>query len=128
MALRKFTVALTGIADGSGTAYSPYLTGYLKTIEYVKTDYVNGVDFTITAEATGETLWTEANVNAATIRYPRAATQTPAGAAALYAGGGLAVNDQIGMARDRVKIVIAQSGATKSGSFVIVVDDQRRFL
>jgi hypothetical protein len=123
MAIRKFVVPVTTAADGSATAYSPYLSGYLHQIQYVKTDFADGVDFTITADATTETLWSESNVNAAAIRAPRQATHSTAGAAALYASGGTAVNDRIALSRDRVKIVIAQGGNVKTGSFTILVDD-----
>lgn len=123
MSIRKHTVTL--VSDGSqvGTAYSPYISGYIESIQYLKTDYADGVDFTITAEATGETIWTEADVNAAVIKHPRAATHSTAGVAALYAGSGTAVNDRIALGRDRVKIVLAQAGATKTGAFVITVSD-----
>lgn len=125
MAIRKFTVPVTTAADGTATAYSPYLSGFVESIQYVKTDYVDGVDFTITADVTGETIWTEANVNAAVVKRPRAATHTTAGVAALYAAGGTAVQERIALGRDRVKIVLAQGGNATSGSFVITVDDSR---
>lgn len=125
MTLRRFVVPVTTAADGSATAYSPYLSGYLAQIVYAKTDYANGVDFTITAEATGETLWTESDVNASVSKSPRAATHSTAGVAALYAAAGTAVNDRIALARDRVKIVLAQGGNVKTGTFHIVVDDGR---
>lgn len=123
MTIRRFVV--TAVTDGSGnaTAYSPYISGYIQAIEYVKTDYTDGVDFTITAEATGETIWTESNVNAAKVCLPRAATHSNVGVAALYASGGVAVNDRIALGRDRVKIVIGSGGATHTGEFHIVVDD-----
>lgn len=123
MAVRKHSV--TALTDGSGnaTVYSPYITGFLEAIQYVKTDYTNGVDFTITAEATTETLWTESNVDAAAVRRPRAATHSTAGVAALYASGGTAVNDKIGLGKDRVKIVIGSGGAAHTGVFVITVSD-----
>jgi len=114
---------LVSAADGTGTAYSPYLSGYIESIKYVKTDYTDGVDFTITAEATGETLWTQVDVNAAITVYPRAGTHSTAGAPALYAAAGTVVNERIALGRDRVKIVLAQAGATKTGAFVITVSD-----
>jgi hypothetical protein len=125
MTIRRFHVDITTAADGSATAYSPFLSGYISAIHYVKTDFADGVDFTITAEATGETLWTESNVNAAAIKAPRQATHSNAGVAALYAAGGTAVNDMIALGRDRVKIVIAAGGNAKIGEFIIVVDDGR---
>lgn len=123
MATRRFTVAAVVAADGTGTFYSPYLSGLLESIQYVKTDYANGVDFTITAEATGETLWTESDVNAAVTKRPRAAVHSTAGVAALYASGGTAVTDKIALSRDRVKIVIASGGTSTTGSFVITISD-----
>lgn len=124
MATRKFTVAATSNSGGAATVYTPYLTGYIESIQYVKTDYANGVDFTITAEATGEAIWVEQDVNAAVTKLPRAATHDVTGVAAVYASGGSAVNDRIALARDRAKIVLASAGDTKTGSFVVIVSDQ----
>lgn len=123
MATRKFTVAVTTAADGSATAYSPYLSGRIEQIQYVKTDFADGVDFTITAEGTGQTIWNESDVNAAVTKAVRLPVYTTAGVAALYAAGGVAVLDKIAVSRDRVKIVIAQGGNVKTGSFVIVLTD-----
>lgn len=122
MALRRFEVTVTTASDGTATAYSPYLSGYIHEIHYVKTDYADGVDFTITAEATGETIWAQSDVNAAVVKAPRQATHSTAGVAALYASGGVAVNDRIAIGRDRVKIVLAQGGNAKTGKFIIIVD------
>ena len=121
--IRRFPVTVVTAADGSATDYSPYLSGYIQCIEYVKTDYADGVDFTITAEATGRSIWSESNVNASAIRAPRQHTHKTAGVSSLYASGGTAVNDKIALGRDRVKIVLASGGATKTGTFVITVDD-----
>lgn len=126
MATRRFVVSVTTASDGTATAYSPYLSGAVTAIHYIKPgsgSYTDGVDFTITAEATGETLWTESNVNASKACMPRAATHSTAGVAALYASGGTAVNDLIRLSRDRVKIVLAQGGDSKVGAFHIVVED-----
>jgi hypothetical protein len=121
-ALRLAAVTVTTAADGSATAYSETVTGKLSTVRYVKNNYDNGVDFTITSEATGETLWTQADVNASITVAPRQATHSTAGTAALYAAGGTAVLDKIALAGDRVKIVIAQGGNVKSGAFHFVFD------
>ncbi len=123
--LRRYAIAVTTASDGSATAYSPYLSGYIQDIQYVKTDFADGVDFTITAEAYGRTLWAEDDVNAAAIRAPRQPTHTTAGVASLYASGGTAVNDKIALSRDRVKVVIASGGATKTGTFIVMVDDRK---
>lgn len=122
-----FTVNITTAADGSATAYTPRLSGRLYQISYIKTDFTDGVDFTITAEATGETLWTEANVNASKVCFPRGATHSNVGTAALYAAAGEAVNDHVRLGSDRVKIEVASGGAQKAGTFLVTVEDCTTF-
>ena len=120
--VRRLTVSVTTAADGSATAYSDYIDyGQLSQVRYVKTDFDNGSTFTITAEATGETLWSESGVNASATRAPRQPTHSTAGAAALYAAGGTAVNDKIAIVNDRIKIVIASGGNGKTGAFHFVL-------
>lgn len=119
---QRIAVNVATIADGSATAYSEVVTGKLSQIRYVKTDFADGSTITITSEATGETLWTETGVNASATRAPRQATHSTAGAAALYAGGGAAVNDKIALANDRIKIVIANGGDTKAGVFHFILE------
>lgn len=128
MAIRKFTVVSPSDGSSVGTSYTPYFSGYIESVQYVKhgtNAYTDGVDFTITAEATGENIWVDTNINVSEIVRPRADTHTTAGAAALYAAAGTAVHSRIALARDRVKIVLAQAGASKTGTFVITVDDGR---
>lgn len=125
MTVRRFTVAVTTDGDGAATEYTQVLSGKLISIRYVKAgsgNFTDGVDFTITAETSGETLWAEENVNASKSCYPRGATASVAGAASLYASGGEAVNDRIALGADRVKIVVASGGAAKTGTFHVVVD------
>lgn len=123
-AVRKFTVTATSDGSQVGTHYTPYVTGYIESVQYVKVDYTDGVDFTITAEATGEDIWVDTNINASEVVRPRAATHSTAGVAAVYVAAGAAVNDRIAVSRDRVKIVLAQAGATKTGTFVITVSEK----
>jgi hypothetical protein len=120
--IQRFEVTVTTAADGSATVYSPTVGGLLSQIRYVKSDFADGSTFTITAEATGETLWAESAVNASATRAPRQATHSTAGVAALYAGSGTAVNDKIGISNDRIKIVIASGGNAKSGTFHFILD------
>jgi len=122
MYAERHVVSVATVADGSATAYSPVVTGRISTIRYVKTDYDNGVDFTITAEATGETIWSQQNVNASATVAPRQPTHDTAGVASLYAAGGEPVEVPIALANDRVKIVIAQGGNVKTGTFHIVLE------
>lgn len=118
----RIAVTVTTDASGDAVAYTPVVTGKLSQIRYVKNDFAVGVDFTITAEATGETLWAQNDVNASATVAPRQATHSTAGAAALYAGGGTAVLDKIALANDRIKIVVAQGGNAASGTFHFILE------
>lgn len=122
MAIRRFIVPAVAASDGSGTFYSPYLSGFIESIQYVKTDYADTVDFTITADATGETIWTESNVTAAAIKHPRAACHSTVGVAATL-DGTRPLLDKVVLGRDRVKIIIASAGTSTTGSFTLTVSD-----
>lgn len=118
---RRITKTVTTAADGTATAYVDVDFGLLSHIVYVKNNYAVGVDFTITLEATGETLWTQSNVDASAVVAPRQATHSTAGVASLYAAAGTAVNDMIAIAGDRIKIVLAQGGNATTGTFHFVL-------
>jgi hypothetical protein len=122
MAIKRHVVTLTTDTNGAATGYTPVVSGRVVSIRYVKTDFTDGVDFTITAEGTGETIWTQQDVNASVTVAPRQPTHSTAGAAALYAGSGTAVNDKIVLAADRVKIIVGSGGATHTGAFHVTVE------
>lgn len=111
------SIAVVTAADGSATAYSTTVfTGRVVNVIYTKTDYTDGVDFTITAESTGLSLWTDTNINATEIVAPvQAANIGGTGAASAL------TEVPVYLANERVKIVIAAGGATKTGTFTIVV-------
>ena len=115
------TVELTTDASGDAIGYTPVITGKIATIIYVKDDLADGVDFTITTEKTEQNLWVESNVNSSKTVSPRQATHDTSGVASLYAGSGEPVEDYIIAASERVKIVVAQGGDTKNGTFKIIV-------
>lgn len=122
--MRLFELTVTTAADGTATAYLPSAgkcRGELEMIQYEKVDFADGVDFTITDESTGESLWTDTNVNASEIVRPRAPVMDQAGAARLYASGGTAVSSKIAIV-SRIKIVIAQGGNAKSGKFRVHIN------
>lgn len=121
MTIRRYTVPITVSSGGAAEVYSPRISGKVCQIRYLKTNFADTVDFVITAEETGETIWAEENVTASATRLPRAATHTVAGAAALYAATG-AVNTKIGLDTDRIKFVIANGGNATSGTFIVIVD------
>jgi hypothetical protein len=128
MAIKRFTVVIPTNASGVGTGYTPVFSGQISQMRYVKdgsNGYENGVDFAITLEATGETVWTENDVNASATVAPRQATHTTAGVAQLYASGGSAVLDKIVAFADRVVIAVssATAGTTpRTGTFHVIVE------
>lgn len=115
----RHIVDITTDGSGAATSYTPEVTGALLTIVYVKdggaNPFANGVDFTITLENTGLNCWTEADVNSSKTVHVRVAAATAAGAASTL------TEVPITVAKERVKIVIAQGGATKVGRFYVVV-------
>ena len=123
MTLRRFVIPITVDENGDAEVYSPVLSGKLISIRYLKDDFAgDDLAFTITAEASGETLWAEEDVTASATRHPRSTTQTIAGADALYASEGVEVLDFIALSQDRVKLVVAGAGDETSGTFHITID------
>lgn len=123
--MKRLKVTVTTAADGTAIGYSSRISGKIHQIEYLKdgaNGYADGVDFTITGEATGVSIWAQNDVNASAVRAPRQPLHSQAGIASLYASGGTAVQDKIALARDRVKIAIAAGGNAKVGTFHILVD------
>jgi len=120
--MRRITVPIVTAADGTATVFSPRLSGKVHSIRYQKIDFTDGVDFAVTAEATGENIWTELNVNASATRVPRQATHGTDGSAALYATGGTAVQTLVALGNDRIKVVITQGGNAKTGTLHFLID------
>lgn len=116
MYVQRHTVAITTDGSGNATAYTPPVTGRIAAIVYVKGTFANGVDFTITLEATGESLWTDTDVNASEAVYPvvKGNINTTGAASTI-------MEVPIHAALDRVKIVIAQGGNAATGTFHVVV-------
>lgn len=121
MHAERHVVVVAVDADGDGVGYTPVVTGRVLQIHYVKTDYADTADFAITSEATGQSLWTQANQTASAIKAPRQPTHDGLGAASLYASGGEPVEGYIVLANDRVKIVVDEGGVSKTGTFHVVI-------
>lgn len=116
MHAERHTIAVETDGAGAATAYSPNITGRIHSLSYLKDDFTDGVDFTVTLERTGQSVWTDTNINASETVYPVAAANlgTTGAASTLSEAPIVAAND-------RLKIVIAAGGATKSGTFDLVV-------
>jgi hypothetical protein len=110
------TTTVTTAADGSATEYSDQITGELHALHYVKNNYDNTVDFTVTVESTGEVVWQESNVTASKKVYP----VVPANIGSTGAASALTEKPFV-LANDRLKFVLVQGGDTKSGAFRSIV-------
>jgi len=121
MTIRRFTIPITVDPSGDADIDTARIRGHLISFRYVKDDFADGVDFTVTGKETGQTLWAETSVNASASKYPRAPTHSTAGAAALYVAAGTAVNDRIAL-DEQINIVVADGGNATSGTLHIIVD------
>jgi len=119
MYVQRLSLSATTDASGDATVYTENITGRIQSIRYVKdgtSPYDNTVDFTFTAESTGIAVLTVANVTASTTYHPvAAAAKTADGAASTLTEVGVC------LANERLKLVVAQGGNAKTGSFWIVV-------
>lgn len=114
--VQRHEIAVTVDASGDAEEYSPVITGRIAAVIYTKDDFADGVDFTITLEATGQSLWTDSDVNASEAVYPVvAANLGGTGAASTL------TEVPIFAANDRVKIVVGSGGNATSGTFTVIV-------
>lgn len=115
---KREDVTVATSTGGAATEYSSVLNGKVAAIVYASggaSGYASTVDFTITAETTGQNLWTEANITAGQSVYPVVAANTQDGAASTI------TEKEIALADERVKIVLAQGGNTKTGTFTVIM-------
>lgn len=111
-----YSVTATTNGSGHATVYSDEpIFGEVLSISYVKTSYDNGADFTITGETSTLSLWTDTDVNASETVYPSVVRNLNTD------GSALTTHSNIFLAGERVKIVVAQGGNAKTGTFRIVV-------
>lgn len=119
--VRSESITVTTDGSQAATAYTNAINGRLRQIIYTKVDYTDGVDFTITTETTAQNLWVDTNINASEKVAPREPVHDTAGAGVTFDGTN-EIYEPIPIANERIKIVIAQGGATKSGVFTFVYD------
>ena len=111
-------------ADGDFVGYSNVVNGRVLEVRLVVpgSGGIEGTsDLAITNELTGAAILAKTDQNGSATWAPRQATHSTAGAAALYASGGAAVNDYVVVAESRIKAVIAQGGNAKTGTLFITV-------
>jgi hypothetical protein len=110
----RHAVSLTTNASGDATGYTGVAYGRVQTVQYVKTDYAAGVDITVTGETSGLAVLALTDQNASGTFFPRALVHGPTGTA-------LTVSEAVTVAGERVKVVVAQGGDTKSGVVYVTV-------
>lgn len=127
--MQRYKVTLATSTAQASTGYLPDptssdagqgITGKIKTIIYTRVDMVSSADFTITTERNGQTVWTQSNVGTSSlVKHPRAAIHTTGGTVSTA----VAEKTEIAVVNDRIKIVVAQGGATKTGTFEVIVEE-----
>lgn len=111
----------TDPADGTASLLTDKFLGRVIAIQYVKDDYANGVDFTITGNISGQTIWTQVDVDASVVVYPRTQVHSTAGVGLTY-DATQKVSEPPLLIDEQIKIAIAQGGNSKKGKFIFVID------
>jgi hypothetical protein len=126
MFVKRYSIPVTTSAGGAFTGYTDEpVMGRVLQVSYVPdgtSPLDTGADLDITGEISGAVVANHDNIGtSAFTRAYRQAKHDVAGAALLYAAGGTAQVDDIYIANERLKLVIAAGGDTKSGTFYIFV-------
>lgn len=126
MFITRHVVDITTDGSGDATAYTAVpVNGVVHAIRYVAdgtAPYTNTADVTITAETSGAAIVAITNLAATVTILPRVPVQDETAADALFAAGGTKLRDRPAVAGERVKFVIAQGGASKSGRWHVYID------
>lgn len=117
----RHTVSLTTASGGGVTAYTPVVTGRVIACIYTKTDFEDTVDFAITADGSGQNIWTQENITASVTVAPRQATHNEAGVASLHIAAGEPEEDYIVVANERIEVAITNGGSVKTGSITFII-------
>lgn len=119
MNILEVSATITTDASGDATVYiGSNLRGRVHALKYAPGTIDTGGDLTITGERTGVPILTKADCGTATVfYYPRAlVTEAPDGTAGTDAFADILVIEE------RIKVVVAQGGATKTGTITAYID------
>jgi hypothetical protein len=123
MGVQQELVNVTTDGAENATAYTNVeYSGRLITVIFTDTDLADTADITITSEKTGQSIWSESDVANSKTVSPRQTTHDIAGDDSIITAGN-EVRDYISLVAERIKIVIAQGGVAKSGSFRFIVEN-----
>lgn len=125
MYVERHSVEIETDASGDATAYTPVVTGMIQQVRYVPDGTApldTGADVDITGDTSGIVIFDKDNIGTSAFAVaPRQPTHDTGGVASLYAAAGEPVEDRIAVALERLKVVVAQGGASKTGTFHIYV-------
>lgn len=116
---RKEVITITTASDGSATAYSNKFSGYIKAVILAIGTMTTGVDLVVTTETTLQAVLTETGPGDAEVFYPRPYSHLVADGAIGTAAGALEM-DGVPVVDERIKVVAANGGATKTGTLTII--------
>jgi len=117
--LHKTSVDITTDSSGDATVYlGSAIRGHLVALKYAPGTIATGGDLTITGETSGTPILTVTNAGTSNaFWYPRAPANKVADNSAITDSAEL-----IPIVRERIKVVVAQGGATKSGSIEAIYE------
>lgn len=116
MYVKQKRVTMTTNDSGAVTGYINAMNGRILSIIYQKTDYDDGVGIVVTNDNTGEPILTKAAMNATDSFVPGHEVNAVADATAVTNAWAYLV-----VADEKIKIVVAAGGDTKSGTFIVNV-------
>jgi len=124
---RTDPVTVTTAADQTAEEYSEVVRGPILAVLYDNTDFAAGADVTITTEKTGQTVATLTNIGATDrVIYPRAQVHGVDGVGLAYeVTNAKVVAEPVWAAEERLKIVVAQGGVTKTAAFTFLIGGAR---
>jgi hypothetical protein len=124
MHIERHDVTLAVNASGALTTYSGVVSGRVLQLSYVPdatTPLDTGADLTITGETTGQAIATLSNIGTSAFnKVPRQATHGITGTALVYASTD-AVAEPVYVSGERIKVVVAQGGTSKTGTLHIFI-------
>lgn len=112
--MKRVKVNVTTATDGTGTGYGEAAIGVVYAVQLIDGDLADGVDVTITSEheSLSIPILVKADFNSDQMVYPRVLE-------ALNTDGTALSTHAMPMCYGRPKVVLAQGGAVKSGSFIL---------
>jgi len=116
--MRRVHIPFTTATDGSATEYGGTSSGLLYAVQLEDGDLVDGVDITLTVdnEQGSVPLLAQLNFNTDQMQYPRVLET-------LNTDGTVLTTHCMPVVFGRIKLVVAQGGAVKTGSVTLYIQE-----